>query len=189
MGTDKDALFLVDRRARLRKSQRAPEVSHVRLTLTSSLCLSLLASGCATITASRTEPYMIYSTPPGATVAVNGVPIGTTPVTVMVSKERAPQISLNYPGYAPQSCWPRLSPATGYIVADLLLCLFVPPLLGCISFIDAGGAWNELEVNHCSVYFAPQPGAPYDTAPLPPGYQTQPPPGGDQPPPPPPAPL
>jgi hypothetical protein len=163
------------------------EVLRVRLTLTSGLLLSLLASGCASITASRTEPYMIYSTPPGATVSVNGVPIGATPLTVMVDKQRVPQVTLNYPGYAPQSCWPRLSPGTGYIVADTLLCILLFPL-GCIAFIDASGAWNELEVNHCSVYFAPQQGV-YDTAPQPPGHPAPPPKGSPPPPPPPPPPA
>jgi hypothetical protein len=161
----------------------------VRIAPLSILALALATSGCASITAARTDPYMIYSTPPGATVSVNGVPIGTTPVTVMVEKAKAaPVVSLSMPGYPPQSCFPRLSPATGYIVADTLLCLFFPPLLGCIAYIDAAGAWNVLEVNSCSVYFSPQ-GNPYDAAPPPPGYPPPPPaPGSDQPPPPP-APL
>jgi PEGA domain len=161
----------------------------VRIAPLSFLALVLATTGCASITASRADPYMIYSTPPGATVSVNGVPIGTTPVTVMVEKTKAvPAVSLSMPGYPAQSCFPRLSPGTGYIVADTLLCLFVPPLLGCIAFVDAAGAWNELEVNNCNVYFAPQ-GSPYDAAPPPPGYPPPPPaPGSDQPPPPP-APL
>jgi hypothetical protein len=160
----------------------------VRSALVTSLALSLAASGCASLTGTRTEPYMIYSTPQGATVMVNGVPIGTTPVTVMVDKQRAPQVALSMPGYPPQSCYPRLSPGTGYVVADSLLCLFLFPI-GCIAFIDAGGAWNELEVNSCSVYFQPQQGAPYEAPPPPPAYP--PPPGGADapPPPPPPAPL
>lgn len=169
----------------------------MRFTLATSLAVSLVASGCASLTGTRTDPYMIYSTPPGATVAVNGVPIGTTPVTVMVEKQRAPQVALSMPGYAPQSCFPRLSPGTGYVVADSLLCLFLFPI-GCIAFIDAAGAWNELEVNSCNVYFQPQQGMPYEAPPPPPGYPppgyVPPPtpeqPGGDTPPPPPPpAPL
>jgi hypothetical protein len=167
---------------------------HLRLLRLTSLRLAVAVlplvvatSGCATIIASRTDPYMIYSTPPGATVAVNGVPIGVTPVTVMVDKtKQAPPVTLSLPGYPPQSCWPRLSPATGYIVADTLLCLFVPPLLGCIAFVDAAGAWNELEVNNCNVYFAPQPGSGYEAPPPPPGYPPGP---GSDAPPPPPAPL
>lgn len=174
----------------------------MRLALTSCLALSLAASGCASITGTRTDPYMVYSTPQGATVSVNGVPIGTTPVTVMVDKQRAPQVTLSIPGYAPQSCYPRLAPGVGYVVADSLLCLFLFPI-GCIAFIDAGGAWNELETNSCNVYFQPQQG--YEAPPPPPGYpppgypppayQPQPapqqpaPPGGTPPPPPPPAPL
>jgi len=143
------------------------------------LAFAFATTGCATITASRTDPYMIYSTPPGATVSVNGVPVGTTPVTIMVDKvKQAPAVSLAFPGYQPQSCWPRLSPAGGYIAADVILCIIFP-IIGCVSFIDAVGNWNELEVNSCSVYFAPQQGGAYDAPPPPP-------PGGDVPPPPPP---
>jgi hypothetical protein len=168
----------------------------VRFTLAASLAVSLVASGCASLTGTRTDPYMIYSTPPGATVAVNGFPIGITPVTVMIEKQRTPQVTLSLPGYAPQSCFPRMSPGTGYVVADALLCLFLFPI-GCISFIDANGAWNELEVNHCNVYLQPQPGLPSEAPPPPPSYPppgypppaTPPGPSGDTPPPPPPAPL
>ncbi len=117
-------------------------------------------------------------------MAVNGVPIGITPVTVMVEKQRTPQVVLSMPGYAPQACYPRQSPGVGYVVADSLLCLFLFPI-GCVSFIDAGGAWNELEVNSCSVYFQAPVGAPYEAPPPPPGY---PPPLGPTPPPPPPPP-
>lgn len=156
-----------------------------------------LVTGCATITGGKTDYFTVSSNPPGAEVKVDGLVLGRTPTTVELDKKRAPGVEVSLPGYFPQTCRPRYAPGTGYVIADSLMCLLLFPF-GCIAFIDAGGAWNELESASCNVQLQPggyqqpyqQPAYPQPGyQPPPPGYQPppqgyQPPPGGQQPPPP-----
>jgi len=119
------------------------------------LALSLMATtGCATLTGSSTEMLSVVSNPAGAEVRVNGMPTGRTPTQVEVDKKRTPTIEVLMPGYAPATCPVRMRPGTGYVVADTALCIFLFPV-GCISFLDGSGAWNELENGVCSVNLQP----------------------------------
>ena len=60
----------------------------------------LLLSGCATITSSDNQQVTFSSDPPGANVSINGVPQGTTPVTIMLDKRAGDQIvSIQKEGY------------------------------------------------------------------------------------------
>lgn len=146
------------------------------------LLVASLATGCATITGGKTDYFNVNSNPPGAEVKVDGLVLGRTPTTVELDKKRAPGVEVSLPGYFPQTCRPRYAPGTGYVIADALMCLLLFPI-GCIAFIDAGGAWNELENPSCTVQL--QPGGyqqPYEQPGYyPPGYQAPPP--GYQPPP------
>ncbi len=115
-----------------------------------SLVVALLSTGCATLTGSKYSTLQVSSNPPGAEVRLYGAPAGRTPVALELDKTRVPAIDVAAPGYAPQSCRVRMSPSMGYVVADVLLCVFLFPI-GCISFIDAMGSWNELESSSCTV--------------------------------------
>ena len=53
---------------------------------------AVVFSGCATITKSDSQPVAFSSEPQGATVSLNGVPRGTTPVTIMVEKHYGDQM-------------------------------------------------------------------------------------------------
>ena len=116
--------------------------------------MAATASGCATITASKTELVAVNSHPEGAEVRVDGMPRGYTPMTIEVEKKRPPKIQVALPGYRPDECKLRTFAGAGYVVADVALCAVGFPL-GCASFIDAGGAWNELESTTCNVGLQP----------------------------------
>jgi hypothetical protein len=113
-----------------------------------------MTPGCATITASKTELVAINSHPDGAQVRVDGMPRGFTPMTVEVEKKRPPKIQLSMPGYQPGECRLRTYVGAGYAIADVAMCAVLFPL-GCASFIDANGAWNELEATTCNVGLQP----------------------------------
>jgi PEGA domain len=118
--------------------------------------VTAVSTGCATITAPRTERVAVHSYPEGAEVRVVGVPQGNTPTSVEVEKRFPPTIQVSMTGYQPEECRLRTSPGTFYVVADVALCLVLFPF-GCISFIDASGAWNELVSTTCNVSLKPRP--------------------------------
>ena len=160
------------------------------------LAAALASSGCAALTASRTETLNVTSEPPGAEIRVNGAPAGHAPSLVEIERARPPVVQVALPGYTPQTCDTRMAPGTGYLVSDALLCIFLFPI-GCIAFIDAGGAWNTLQQPGCYARLVPENGAPVQGFPVGPeqGYpppqsyppaQSYPPPQGYPPPPPPP---
>ncbi|GMU59715.1 MAG: hypothetical protein AMXMBFR34_14780 [Myxococcaceae bacterium] len=116
--------------------------------------IALSSTGCATMVASRTSPYQIVSDIPGAEVRVNGMPVGRTPTVVEIDRKHPQRIEVSAPGRYAQTCWPRTSVGMGYVVADTALCLLLFPF-GCIAYIDASGAWNDLDDNICSVSLQP----------------------------------
>lgn len=62
-------------------------------------CL-LLANGCATMSHGRSQPVIVRSEPPGATILVGGEPAGVTPDFVMLSR-RGAVIKLEKDGFVP----------------------------------------------------------------------------------------
>jgi hypothetical protein len=110
-------------------------------------CLALLAclplAGCATLTGSRIDYLRVESVPPGANVSVDGIGGGRTPAVVEVDKRRPPLVEVSVPGQPPVLCSTAMSAAPGYVAADVILCVLLFPI-GCVSFVDAAGAWNEL---------------------------------------------
>lgn len=130
-----------------------------------------LTTGCATLTGVPVDTLSINSTPPGAEVRIDGMASGRTPTNIDFDKKRLPRIEVNMPGFQPHTCRPRVTAGTFYVVSDVLLCLLLFPI-GCISFIDAGGAWNELESPYCNATFQPAQSYPPQAYP-PQGYQPQ----------------
>jgi hypothetical protein len=124
-----------------------------------SLTLLLLGSGCASITAGRYDVLTVRAAPPGAIVQVDGVPVGQAPLGVGIDRRRAPSVVVTAPGFQPQQCPVRLLAGGGYVAADVVLCAVLFPI-GCVSFIDAGGAWNALEQPSCFVVLQPEAAAP-----------------------------
>jgi hypothetical protein len=62
--------------------------------------LCLLAGGCATIVKDDNQPVAFSTDPQGAIVALNGIPRGTTPVTLMIERTRKKQmIEVTKDGY------------------------------------------------------------------------------------------
>lgn len=130
--------------------------------------VAMMSTGCASMFASRTSPYQVVSAVPGAEVRINGMPVGRTPTTIEVDRKHPPRIEVSAPGHYAQTCWPRTQVGALYAIADTALCLAFFPL-GCIAFIDASGAWNEVTEDVCSVNL--QPAAPAAVQ-APPGYPT-----------------
>ena len=111
--------------------------------------------GCAAIVASKSLSYRVESSPPGALVRLNGSAMGQTPVVIDLDRKSQNLVEVTSPGYSPSSCRPQMSPGVGYILGDVAWCFFGFPL-GCIAFIDAGGAWNTLDNDHCQVSLIPE---------------------------------
>lgn len=59
------------------------------------------APGCATVVGGwRDQEVKITSEPPGATVLVDGQPVGSTPTMVPLSRKTEHQIDITQPGYS-----------------------------------------------------------------------------------------
>jgi hypothetical protein len=116
-------------------------------------------AGCATLTAPRMELLQVNSLPPGAEVRADGVPVGTTPVAVPISRTHPTQVEVRAPGHEPVECPVHLVPGPGYLAADIVLCVLFFPV-GCVSFLDAAGAWNVLARSSCEATLTPLAGPP-----------------------------
>jgi len=67
------------------------------------LSLSFLFAGCATIIHGTNQHISVNSSPPGAKVSVNGIPVATTPAKIKLSRsERTVNILIEKEGYRPQ---------------------------------------------------------------------------------------
>lgn len=118
--------------------------------------LLLAQISCASLTASSTDSLRVNASAPGATVHVNGINRGLAPMVVDVPRKGGTFVEVSAPGYRSAACSTQMSASGGYIAADVALCLLLFPI-GCLSFIDAGGAWNGLNTDQCDVVLAPEP--------------------------------
>src|SRR5688572_932109 len=89
-----------------------------------------LSTGCAAITASRTEIVRVDSRPEGAEVRADGQSMGATPVDLEVSRKRLSRVRIRVEkeGYHSEECRLDASPGVGYVIADALLCLVFFPV-------------------------------------------------------------
>jgi len=118
---------------------------------------SFVVSGCASITASRSESFSVLSDPPGAQVRLNGSLVGTTPAVIDIPRQaNSPQIEVSQDGYSTETCRLSHSAGGGYVAADVVMCVLLFPI-GCVSFIDANGSWNQLVETQCRVSLEPLP--------------------------------
>jgi len=72
-----------------------------RRSIAVALLLAFAATGCATIVASGPDMVPVSSTPSGATVYVDNVPVGVTPTTVSLDRGGHGQIRIELDGYEP----------------------------------------------------------------------------------------
>jgi PEGA domain len=61
----------------------------------------MLLTGCTTILSSNPQPVTVNSSPPQATVLVNGSPMGQTPTTVNLDRKMTYTIETQKPGASP----------------------------------------------------------------------------------------
>lgn len=101
------------------------------------LCLTLtsvlLSPDCATLTRRNTQGIPVTSTPVGATVSVNGVEQGVTPVEIRLERKPKGQIiRIESPGYNPIEIRPERKLSGSVILGNFLLGIgpgFLPALI------------------------------------------------------------
>jgi hypothetical protein len=93
-----------------------------RIVLFLTFASALLAPNCATITIKSTQRIPVTSTPVGATVIVNGVQQGVTPLEIRLArKEMGAVIRIEFPGYNPVEIRPIRKMSGGTIFGNFLL--------------------------------------------------------------------
>ncbi len=111
------------------------------LTLTS----ALLVPNCATLTRKSTQKIPVTSSPTGATVSVNGVQQGVTPLEVkMARKKKGQVIRIESPGYNPMEIRMKHKfSGIPHLLSDVLLGAFIG--LWLTMAVGSGGydAWIE----------------------------------------------
>lgn len=118
-----------------------------------SYVLFALQFSCASITASSTDSLRVNASPKSAVVQMNGNVVGHAGTSVEVPRRGNTLVEISAPGYQTAMCSTKMTASGGYVAADIALCVFLFPI-GCISFIDAGGAWNQLESPQCTATLA-----------------------------------
>lgn len=63
------------------------------------LALVVSMSGCSTVISGKTQTVSFQSSPTGATVNINGSPIGVTPITTMIEKKSDQTLTVSKEGY------------------------------------------------------------------------------------------
>ena len=99
------------------------------------ILLSAAMSGCATVKNGRFQDVLVVSDPPGATLALNGQPVGATPATIRVRRRADVQLQLQMPGY--QSTTVRVPRRGSYWLLPNFI--FLNPLAG--QGFDSVGQW------------------------------------------------
>jgi PEGA domain-containing protein len=155
------------------------------------LLLAASAGGCATIMAGGPDHVPVSTNPPGATVFVDNVPVGQTPMMVTLDRQRSSGvIRIELPGFAPVTLL-REKGINGWFWASVCLTgvvgIVVDLVTGDVKDFDD----TPIAIGLTPAYGAPPPGYPppgYPPAPYPPqpaGPPAAGPPGGYAPPPPP----
>jgi hypothetical protein len=106
-----------------------------------------VGGGCATVFSSSTQQVQMTSTPPGAEVMIDGVPIGRTPMIATLHKNKAYLVSFRS-GNQVTTCTLTKSVGAVWIVLDILFG-FVPLIVDAIT-----GDWYSLDQSQCHGYFS-----------------------------------
>lgn len=103
------------------------------------LILFLGFTSCATLFAPNTRPLAVSSDPGGADVYVNGFKMGTTPIELQLTPDKAYNIEFRKEGYETVTRVVNTKVAGGWIVLDILGGL-IPVVVDA-----ATGDWNKLD--------------------------------------------
>ncbi|NLN59886.1 MAG: PEGA domain-containing protein [Deltaproteobacteria bacterium] len=87
--------------------------------------LVLLLSGCATMIRGASQEISIASNPSGASVKINGMPKGSTPVMIMLPRGDNQFVRIESPGYEPYEIVLE-NYFRPYALSNLLLFPFMP---------------------------------------------------------------
>jgi len=96
----------------------------------------LFAQGCATLMHGSTQQITVNSSPPGATVLVNGFMRFTTPTVLELTRKESHRLDISLEGYHPEVVEVRSVPSTmvaGNIIAGGLVGLLVDHSTGAAS--------------------------------------------------------
>jgi len=137
------------------------------------LVLAILLSGCATIMAGGPDHVPVSTNPPGATVFVDNVPVGTTPMLVSLDRQRSQGvIRLELAGFMPITMV-RTKSINGWFWANLC----IGGVIGIVVDLVTGDvkAFDDVPI---ALGLTPASGAPMGPPPAapPPGYPPPPPP-------------
>ncbi len=149
------------------------------------LLIALSLAGCATIMAGGPDRIPVSTNPPGATVYVDGVMVGQTPLMLTLDREHSNgNIRIEMPGFAPVILT-RTKEINGWFWANLCLGGVVGIIVDLITgdvkrFDDTPIAIGLTPAYGPTPVYNPQPGYPPNGGypPAPGGYPPAPAPGG-----------
>jgi hypothetical protein len=113
----------------------------------------LLLAACGAVFNGSTDVVSFSSEPPGATVLVNGMPVGRTPLAASLDSRRSQNVEFRLDGYEPRVVVLNSSLTAGYLILDIVpgLVLWIIPLV-----VDAAtGDWNNLDQSHVHAVLDP----------------------------------
>ncbi len=94
----------------------------------------LLAPDCATITRRSKQRIPVTSDPMGATVIVNGIQQGVTPLEIRLARKKKSQvIRIESPGYNPIEIRPKRKMSAGPIAGNVLIGL-IPGVVPAVAY-------------------------------------------------------
>lgn len=88
-----------------------------------------LATGCGTLVYGTHEKIPVDSDPPGANVILDGESVGTTPLTVKLTRKENHQIRIEKDGYVPYEVLTVPTNNGGPVYMDLVPALVFPPAI------------------------------------------------------------
>ena len=111
----------------------------------------LLAPDCATITRRSKQRIPVTSDPVGATVIVNGVRQGVTPLEIRLArKEKGQVIRIESPGYNPFEIRPKRKMSAGPIAGNFLIGL-IPGFVAAV-FYNASTGEDDLSTTTALIW-------------------------------------
>ena len=122
-------------------------------------------SGCATIMAGGPDHVPVATNPPGATVLVDNVPVGQTPMLVALDRQRSTgQIRIEAPGFMPVTL-SRKKTINGWFWVSVCLTGAVGVIVDVVS-----GDIKQFDDAPISIALVPASGVPAPGNAPPPGY-------------------
>lgn len=96
------------------------------------LAITLLVSGCATILKGSSETVSFNSNPAGATVLIDGSPVGKTPTQLSLASKNSYKIEIKKDGYEPSNFILSNKVGAGWVILDVI-CGVVPVVIDLVT--------------------------------------------------------